>query len=283
MFYIFRCGDWFEIISLVICESLRENNIPCELSNDINGHPNDTWILFEWFYNFIKWPKKYIVYQVAPNLAIQYSKDNENLYIKMLRGAFQIWEYSKQNLLYYINNNYHQPIIYLPFRYAKCLETWNYGMSKIVFEKNEPVVDVFFNGFYTAYREKILIKLREAGLNVLSNYGNINVKNRDIVARKAKVNLILHKEGYLYNFPQDISRIFPLGSKRCFLISETIGECNIESLIQCPAEKLTETILFYINNEDKRQANIENVYQEIKLNKMADMICTNIIDTGFMQ
>ena len=279
MIYIYHCGDWFEIISLVLYEGLQNNNIPCQLSRDLAGHPDDTWLLFEWFFNLIPWPKKYIVYQVAPMLS-RYGRGSQDLYIKMLRGAIQIWEYSKLNLSFYTNDNFKQPIIYLPFRYTLCLETWNGGTLSTLDCDEKPIVDVFFNGFKTAYREGVIAKLRAAGLNVLCSYGDIDIKKRDIIAQKAKVNLILHKESHLNQFPQDISRIFPLGAKHCFLISEPIGECPIQSLIQCPIEKLIETILFFIKNEDHRQKNIEQVYQEIKSKTMSDIISTAIIHNG---
>lgn len=273
MLYIFHCGDFCEIISLVLFEALKENGIQCELSRDISGHPDDTWLLFCFFFDIIKWPKKYIVYQTEPMLKA-YSSDN--LYIKFLRGASQIWEYSQYNLpfLKTLSND----VIYMPFRYAHCLETWNEPGGKIEGGQPPAKPQVYFIGHPTDYRKKIIEKLRKEGLEVVFPAEKqllVFGQEREKQIKNAKVNLVLHNNERYSPFPQDISRIFTFGAKRCFMISEPIGECAVKSLIQCQVDELPQKIKFYLLDENLRKENAEALYQEIRTMTMASEIQKN--------
>lgn len=263
MLYIFHCPDFPEIISLVLYEALLSNNIPCQLSRDTNNHQNNIWLLFCSNFNRIKLPKKYIVYQTEP------VNNRQGDYYNFLYNAIQIWDYSKRTVNFFSKVN--KDVIYLPFRYSPCMEIWN----------DKPIStdiigdDVLFIGYPSAYRNAIIDNLK--GNNIKVNYvSNVNGADREALIRKAKINLVLYKCEEHYSYSQDVSRIFPTGSKRAFMISTTLGECPIPSIIQCPVDQLLEKILFYLNNEEARLQNIEAVYQEIKSLTMADELKTNI-------
>ena len=92
MLFIYHAFDFHEIITLVLYESLTKCNIDCTLSRDINNNLNETWILHESHFDLITWPKKYIIYQVAPSFCFS------ELYCKFIKNAYQIWEYCEYNI-----------------------------------------------------------------------------------------------------------------------------------------------------------------------------------------
>lgn len=264
MLYIYHCPDFFNIISLVMYEALQANDIPCILSREVNHFPDETWLLFNAMYDCIKKPKKYIVYQTEP-------VTSKGSYYDFVCGAIQVWDYSLRgyNFFSLVHNN----VIYLPFRYAKCLETWN-DDDKYIY--NEPSDDVLFIGFNTDYRTSVINNIRSQGIKV--NYvSGLGVSPlREKLIRNAKINLILQKTPDHYGYSQDIARLFPTGSKRAFMISVQLGECPLSSLVQCSIDELSEKIKYYLNNEDARKKNIEDVYQEIKSLTMANEIKKNM-------
>ena len=273
MLYIYHCGDFCEIISLVIYEGLRDNGIECQLSRDVDGHRDDVWVLFCSFFDIIKWPSRYIVYQTEPLLK---NYDPNGLYMKFLRQASQVWEYSKANLPIYesVNKN----VIYLPFRYSKCLETWNDG-KKRQSDQVFPLVDVSFLGHSNDYRRSIISQLKNDGINVVNakeTYGEIFGSQREEHLKNSKISLILHKCEEHQAFPQDISRIFTFGAKRYFMISETTEDCAVKSLIQCPLNELSAKIQQYLKDDRRRQRNVDRVYNEIISMRMADEFAKNM-------
>ena len=262
--FIYHCHNFCEIISLVIYEALRDNEISCQLSRDVENHPDDIWILFCHWFDRYKKPKRYIVYQTEPTI-YNYHKDTP--YLKFLFESSQIWEYSRQNMPF-LQKFYKGEVFYLPFRYAKCLETWNEPCGSLEI----PMTDVYFIGNMTGDRQEIIKTLQEHGIQITYPLQQIWGKEREKQVKNARINLILHAYKRYRSFPQDISRIFPFGAKRCFMISELIDDCEIHSLIQCPSEQLPEKINFYLQNESYREQNIEQLYREIRSLTMANEI-----------
>ncbi len=263
MLYIYHCGDFCEIISLVLFEALTTNGIQCQLSRDVKSHPHDLWLLFCYFHDLLILPTNYLVYQTEPMLK---NYDPNSQYLRFLKGSRQIWEYSKANHSFY--DNFHSNVLYIPFRYAKCLETWNQPKLKSLLS---PSIDVCFIGYLTDYRKQILSDLQTQGLNVLI-LNSVFGREREAHLQKVKVHIILHNNSGYYQYPQDISRIFPFGAKRYFMVSEPIGECPIKSLIQCPVNQLGSVIKLYLQNDVYRQYNIEQVYNEVNQLPMSKII-----------
>jgi hypothetical protein len=272
MLYIYHCGDFFEIISLTLYEALQANEIPCQLCRNVDEHLDDVWILFCSFFDLITLPQKYIVYQTEPMIS---SYGQNSPYMKFLRGAKQIWEYSKLNYDYLKKHPLcvDQDIIYLPFRYAHCMETWNQPDCE-----GDESIDVLLVGAPTTHRKIILEKLRDQGFVVMLNHGLFG-KAREQLIRNAKINLILHKTADCSSYPQDISRIFPIGAKRCFMISETLKDCPVSSLIQSQTSDLVETIRSALSDREFRQQNIEAVYHEVTSMTMANEMAQVVISS----
>lgn len=264
MIYIYHCPDFNEIISLVLYDSLIENGIECILNRDIDNHLDELWILTVSFFDIIKWPKRYIVYQTEYFLNIQ----NE-LYIKFIKNSIQIWEYSKLNLEYL--KTIHNNVIYIPFGYSKSLEIWNDISKENINIKN----DVFFLGPETSYRNKIINNLIKDNISVTYFKNLVFGKERERLIASSKICLVIHKEENT-PFTQDISRIYPFGAKKIFQICENIEEKNIKSVIYCPIQDLSKKIKYYLENDEERKKNINEVYNEIILNKMSDTIKNNL-------
>ncbi len=293
MIYIYSCGDFCQILSLVLHEALTANGIECQLSRNISQHLDSVWILFCYHHDMItSYPKNYIAYQTEPALECY---DMTSTYIQFLKGARQVWEYSRTNLPFYssIQNGVvvHPNVVYMPFRYATCLETWNQPQSletklrrkrrdfkEEKYQKpdeSESIYDVCFIGHLTNYRLEILNHLKAEGVNVGIITGVFG-QDRERILERSKIHLILQNNERYAVYPQDISRIFPFGAKRYFMISEPIGECPIGSLVQCPIDQLVPTIRFLLQSSEYRKQNVEAVYQDISAMTMSAEILKNL-------
>lgn len=264
--YIFRCSHFFEIISLVIYESLTKLGFKCVLSREVNNNTDKIWILFNSFYSKYTLPDTYIVYQTEPNIS-EYPKDHT--YLDFLKRSSQIWEYSQYNIDFL--KSVHNDVLYIPFGYSPCLETWN-GVHNMT--KN---IDVYFLGPLSGHRRNILNSIKH--VNLKHDHEVFGIEREKKIS-SSKINLILQKQPNSI-FTQDISRVFPLGAKKQFMISEKINDTLIDSVIQCDIKDLNDRIRYYLNNEDERKKNIENVYNEILDNAMSDTFQKNINDLLF--
>lgn len=257
MIRVFHCGDFAEIISLVIYESLKSCGIECTLSRDVNSFPDDLWILFCYKHGKYNIPTKYIVYQTEP--AIQ---NTHGPYLDFLKNAYMVWEYSLLNIQ---NCNMFKNHIHVPFRYSPCLENWNNVSDSV-----DKDIDVLFIGHMTNYRKEIIGMLKNQGIEICCPH--VFKKEREMMIKRAKINLVLHANHRNQKYPQDISRIFTLGSKKGFIISEPLEGCIIESIIQTSIPKMAETIKYYLSNEEQRLKITEMVYNEVVSHRMDDII-----------
>lgn len=264
MIYIYITCDFHEIISLVIYEVLTSLNIKCCLSQDLNNNQDKLWIFTESYFNLLKWPKRYIVYQVAPlNIVSQE-------YINFIKGAFQVWEYSDINLetTKSLNNN----TLYIPFRYSKCIEKWHN-----IDEIPEKDIDILFIGYVTEYRESIFNELNKRNINIIIAPPCSFKKNRELLIKRSKIQLILSRCEDFSKYNQDISRIIIHSSRKDFCICYKIKDCCIKSMIQInDFDDLIDKINYYCNNENERNENINNVYNEVLNMKMEDIFKYNI-------
>ena len=134
-----------------------------------------------------------------------------------------------------------------------------------------------FIGHPTQYRKEIINNLKRDGVqvNFVGETKSVHGPEREKVIKNAKINLVLHNNQLYRPYPQDISRIFTCGAKHCFMISEPIGDCPIQSLVQCELDQLSDTIKMYLADPVKRQQNVDDVYKEIRLLTMAAEISKN--------
>lgn len=270
--YIFHCPNFFEIISLNLKLALEKLGFKCQLARDVKKRHEMLWVLFVARYDLIldKLPLNYIVYQTEPLIG-QYP--TEHTYIQFLRGATQIWEYSQSNMDFL--RSIHKSVFYVPFRYTSYLETWNeptepYNVFN-VHANDDPQQPICFLGHKTDYRQKVIQQLRQRGININWPDGVFG-QSREQLLKSYAIHLVLPSQEHYKDCPQDISRIFPLGAKRHFMISQTIGECPIKSLVQCSIEHMVDQIVLYATHPTWRYRQIELVYQEIKMLHMSDQL-----------
>jgi hypothetical protein len=260
---VYHCGNFCEIISLVIHESLKNLGYEPKLTKKIDKYPNDTWILFCYHHDIIfnRLPKKYIVYQTEPDFR---AYTDDSMYKKFVLGARHIWEYSDVNMKSLCENTSQPLISYVPFGYSRILESWNQFGLKIK-KSIDMRYDLAFVGFMTPYRRQIIVKLQRH-FNV---FASDNIWGRELSALQgnARIHLILAKSPEYRVFTQDISRVFPLGSKKCFILSELIPS-RINAVVKCDADSddLIDTIKKYLANDTLRINCINTVYSEIKNN-----------------
>lgn len=250
-----------EIISLVIFESLKDAGYDCILSRDVGGNMDKLWIFTISRFDLIPRPKKYIFYQTEPKTMIgTVLKD-------FIAGASQVWEYCDNNMEFVtqINKN----TIYMPFRYTKCLETWD-SINDV-----EKKTDILFIGHMTEYRKNILNELKKH-VDVKIIPDGVFGKERELEIKQSKILLVLNRFIDCAEYPQDISRIFIHGSKKDFMICYKYVNKISENIVCVEnIQELADKIKFFLENDIERNNNTELVYQQISNMKMVNVINDN--------
>lgn len=235
MYYIHHTNSLvFHSISKVIQYELGDK---CEITNDLSKK-NGIWILFyDSYYNNIHKliNSDYIAVQSEP---LHVKGDNE--YYEFLNNAIDVWDYTSN----------------FKIGYSKIWET-EYQQSK--------PIDVLFYGSLNERRLSVLNKIKNV---TILNGDSSNFGNSLWIDYIMKSKIILSVAFYEPS-NNDLFRIAPLLSNRCFVISE---KCNDEefnnntNLLTCDKNDIPELCEYYVNRPIERLEWIDKGYEYIKKN-----------------
>jgi len=121
MIIIYYLTQTFREVALSLLESLRESGFPCQIAPDlepdvVNDREN-LYILMGLNNPFPYLPPQYIAYQFEQAGSHWFTKN----YIRRLRGAVMVWDYSLTNLQYLRNHCKLKNTYYVPVGYSPCL------------------------------------------------------------------------------------------------------------------------------------------------------------------
>jgi hypothetical protein len=235
MYYIHLTNSFvFHPISKIIQHELGEN---CEITNDLSKK-NGIWILFyDSYYNNVHKQINcdYIAIQSEP----LHVKGDSNYY-EYLNNAIDIWDYTTN----------------FKIGYSKIWES-EYQQSK--------PIDVLFYGSLNERRLSILNQVKN--IKIIggdgSNFGN-SLWMDYIMRSKIILSVAFYEPSN-----NDLFRITPLLSNRCFVISEKcIDEDfnNNPNLLTCDKEDIPELCEYYVNRPLERLEWINKGYDYIKNN-----------------
>jgi SAM-dependent methyltransferase len=193
------------------------------------------------------------------------SKSMLNATVLPLFKRFIVWDYSKRNIENFKKmgcNNlfYHVPIGYVP------------ELTCIV-PVSPQDIDVLFYGSMNARREKIVEELKKRGLTVITLFG-VYGKERDAVIARAKVIINIH---FYDSSIFEIVRISYLLANR----KAVVAECNEDTEIAddlktavalAPYDKLVETCVELVNNDEKRQLLEKNGFESFSLRNEVNIL-----------
>lgn len=174
------------------------------------------------------------------------SKSMLNATMLPLIKMFTIWDYSKRNIenfrkLGCKNSLYHVPIGYVPE--LTCIDP-----------VSSQDIDVLFYGSTNARRQKIMEELKQSGLNVVTLFG-VYGKERDAAIARAKVIINIHfYESSIF----EIVRMSYLLANHKAIVAEYNEDTEISENLKtavalAPYDKLVETCIELVNNDEKRQ------------------------------
>jgi hypothetical protein len=212
----------FKNVTMSLYIFFKENGIDCILSENINTDPNcDDVYIFVGINKLIKeYPKKYIIYQFEQADSFYYSDSgeteynyffNEN-YLNVLKGAYQVWDYSKSNITWLKNKLGVENIHYVPICFV-------HNMNKNI--KAEKDIDILFYGSLNKKRKTILNRLEEVaksnGLNLVIQNNDCWDEDLDKLIARAKIVLNIH---FYENATLELHRLSQLLSNKCFVMCE---------------------------------------------------------------
>ena len=189
MLFIYSDNKVFYELSIIIKNILLNKygiNVPIinEITKYSNNKDNDLYIIFGMNdYNSNIVPKNYIVYQLEQTTGNSSSKWFNDRYMKFLKGAIEVWDYSYtnylwiQNMLYNINDTNDKKnikdiknnLVYKPIGYVDDnifninISNININISNII---NDKIYDILFIGSLNERRNIILDKLKKLDFKV---------------------------------------------------------------------------------------------------------------------
>jgi hypothetical protein len=184
-------------------------------------------------------------------------------YIRLLKNATRIWDYSEPNIRYLNAVNIKQTAL-LPFGYHEKMEVLN--------PDKEKTIDVLFYGTISARRIGILEQLAEKGYKTKYLW-NLFGEERNRYIEKAKIILNF---GRITSPVLEEQRLSFLLNNRCFIISEKPVTKQYlpynEGNVYCDFAKLVETCEFYLKpeNEHLREQIANRGYEVFKKDKMVN-------------
>lgn len=178
---------------------------------------------------------------------------------------FTIWDYSRRNIENFRkmgckNLLYHVPIGYVPE--LTCIAP-----------ASSQDIDVLFYGSTNARREKIMKELKQSGLNVVTLFGAYG-KERDSVIARAKVIINIHfYDASIF----EIVRISYLLANHKAVVAECNEDTEIDDDLKTAValaqyDKLVETCIELVNNDEKRQLLEKNGFESFSLRKEVDIL-----------
>ena len=271
MLYIYVKDIIFKENAICLKETLNNKGYFSMLTDRIE-YDDDFFYIFFGVHNIIeKMPKKYIVYQLEQSNVGYYDNniflDNNHKifnkkYIEILQNAYEVWDYSKENLFFFeqLNTKLDNKIkcLYVPLCYSPYLTT-NYK------EMNKDI-DILFFGSKNDRRYNIINNLKKKGLIVEEYYNNLYEEDRLNKILRSKIILNIHidenslLETHLINY---------LLSNKSFVRSEnsrdTFEDIDYnKSLIFCNCNNIVDKCLEWLNNDerDKIALNGHNLFKK---------------------
>lgn len=265
MLYIFVKHYIFKENAICLKESIRRQGYECQLTDKFDYNTSDFYIIFGSHDLIEKMPNNYIIYQLEQSSVGYYNEKDEFIdnnhktfnkkYIEILQNAYQIWDYSYENITFFnkINQELDKKINckYVPLCYSDYL-------TQTSIKKNEDKnIDILFFGSLNNRRKKILNKLKQKKLNI-EIYSNLmgEEKISKILNSKIILNLHFYEKSLL-----ETHRINHLLANNSFVISE-LSRDNIEnnnyqnSVIFCKYNDIITTCLNWLNKEKEERDKI---------------------------
>lgn len=237
---------------------LKSFHIECEIHLEEPAIYEDIPYIMICPQSFKRFPKLYIAFQMEQTVNPRWLTDN---YIKILRGAYAVFDYSMVNIEYFSADPVLAPkLYYMPIDICEKLINENKG-------DNEKEYDVLFYGDpYIERRKQYLDKIAEKyQLKILSDTFGEELYNE---MRKAKIIINAH---YYENALLETTRLYEALSKSdCLIISERSRdekeEMPLESIIDFTKigdiDEMLDRIGYWLDHEEERK---NKVRENIKL------------------
>ena len=231
-------------------------------------------------------PCNYIAYQLEQSKNSDNNNKDENTngetkswfndeYIRRLRNALEIWDYSMQNIMNITNlfkkKGLKMPKIrYVPITYLPIFYTAEIANATNVTKD----IDVLFYGSINDRREKIIADLQKADSKLNIYFGGYNLwgKDRDDLIKRSKIVLNIH----FYADPiLETTRLAPLVSQEAFVISEPSSDRLLDkfwsSMVTfCTYDKIVDKVLSFLKVYDSCHEFAKMARQELQKHPYLD-------------
>jgi len=263
------CGPIFCELIDILYDSLEQLGVEVSrttnnfIGQSINVFVGSTLFFPESFFRQIQETgMPYIVFQLeALDQNLGFFRNN-TAYLKFLRGALQVWDYSETNVQFLsdrsITHARHIPIGYSP------------GLEKILHDQAKEI-DVLFYGAMSPRRRKIMMELRGRTIKVKYLFG-VYGSERDITIGKSKIVINIHQ---FSTMQLEQLRISYLLNNKCLVVSE-ISDSNLygDGVVFSEYGELADTCEMLLNPEqtEARKQIAELGYENLKSLPMVERI-----------
>jgi len=166
-------------------------------------------------------------------------------YVQQLAQGRKIWEYNLSNMRQWRTDGY--DVIHIPVGYTP-------NLTKIPKAATQDI-DVFFSGWITDRRQKIVNDLRTKGMNVVAvnlTYGGA----RDQLISRAKVCLNMNHDGRTHFNIQRVS--FLMANSKCIVTEHSSDQHNYGTILQgmadvVPYNQLVDACVRLVANKERRE------------------------------
>ncbi len=193
------------------------------------------------------------------------SKSMLNAATLPLFKRFTVWDYSKRNIEKYRKMGCKNLLYYVPIGYVPELTC--------IAPVSPQDIDVLFYGSMNVRREKIMEELKKSGLTVVTLFG-VYGKERDVAIARAKVIINIH---FYASSIFEIVRISYLLANHKAVVAECNDNTEIADDLRTavalvPYDKLVETCIKLVNNDEKRQLLEKNGFESFSLRNEIDIL-----------
>jgi hypothetical protein len=255
-----------------LAELLLKRGIPTEVRSGMSlwtrvllTSSPDLWIGFWNNVPLLLLPRNYIFWNAEPLNVTRWS-DNAD-WRDAMKSAKVVWGYTRSNLEYI--EKLGVPFTVVPFGYAPYYET---AFRKCTAGKNLPQdIDVFFFGWVTERRRRILDELKQRGMNVqvASETNPVLGDQLDELLARSKIVLGIHG----FDEPQaqipDFARVDHLLSNRLFVVHERPSALAShpkfeQNVITCEYRDIPDTCAYFLARPEERASKAARAYEWFK-------------------